>query len=179
MSTVTVTKGSALIVGLTCAAALVVSCSSDADDTATGPGGSIEVTTSEAAAFQPKDVEPTTVEDFTEFVGDTGLNVRWKLQGTVGSNAGGAVITLAVHNLNDVPLPADAIGDPTLTLNDGTQVNRLDAEAAGVAGQDGLDRPLGVGATTNLRYAFDVAPGNLWDAQFKIGNVIFKGNLNR
>lgn len=156
---------------------MLVACS-EGDETG-GPGGSIEVTTSEAPAFEPKDVDPITVEDFTDFAGDTGLNVRWKLQGTTSSNIGGSILTVEVHNLNDVALPADAIGDPTLTLSDGTTVNRLDGEAAGVGGQDGLDRPLGVAASTNLRYAFDVAPGNLYDAEFKIGNVIFKGNLNR
>ena len=30
----------------------------------------------------------------------------------------------------------------------------------------------------NVQYAFDVSSGNLYDATFKIGNVVFEGNLN-
>ena len=51
------------------------------------------------------------------------------------------------------------------------------AEEAGVD-IVGLDRPLGPGATVNAKYPFDVSTGNLWDAEFTIGNVTFKGNLN-
>ena len=42
----------------------------------------------------------------------------------------------------------------------------------------GLDRPLGQGATVNAKYPFDVSTSELWDAEFTIGNVTFKGNLN-
>ena len=42
----------------------------------------------------------------------------------------------------------------------------------------GLDEPLRAGSTVNAKYAFDVAPGRLWDADFTIGNVTFSGNLN-
>ena len=42
----------------------------------------------------------------------------------------------------------------------------------------GLDHPLGVGASTNLQYVYNVAPGNLWNARFSIGNVRYVGDLN-
>lgn len=155
-------------------------CSSeDARTTPGTPTQSLQVTTSAAPAFEEKDVPVKKAEVLTEPVKDEGLNVTWELQGTVGGNAGGSVLTLLVTNNNEAPLPPEAIGDPVLKLSDGTVVERLDAEAAGVAGQDGLDLPLGAGASTNLRYPFNVAPGNLWNASLEIGNVLFEGNLNR
>ncbi len=42
----------------------------------------------------------------------------------------------------------------------------------------GLDLPLGAGASTNWQYRFNVAPGNLWNARFTIGNVTYVGDLN-
>lgn len=160
-----------------CCTLTLTACSQGSEGQVGDPEGSIEVTTSETPAYQPQDVDTIVAENKWEPVVDTGLNVRWHMQGTVSGNAGGSIITVEVTNLNDVPVPQDAIGDPILTINGGTTVDRLDAEASGVAGQDGLDRPLGAHATTNLRYAFDVAPGNLYNAEFEIGNVKFEGSL--
>ncbi|MGV0341299.1 hypothetical protein [Corynebacterium mastitidis] len=171
------TKQTIALVGAACGCALVLTACSQGDGQVGDPEGSIEVTTSETPAFQPEDVETIVAENRWEPVVDTGLNVRWHLQATASGNAGGSILTVEVTNLNDVAIPQDAIGDPILTINGGTIVDRLDAEASGVAGQDGLDRPLGAHATTNLRYAFDVAPGNLYDAEFEIGNVKFEGSL--
>ncbi|WP_231908962.1 hypothetical protein [Corynebacterium timonense] len=75
----------------------------------------------------------------------------------------------------------EALGQPTLSYatdgNNKQEARPLDPQESGV-NQVGLDLPLGPGATTNLKYPFDVAPGNLWDAEFSIGNVTFEGNLN-
>nr|WP_227658955.1 MULTISPECIES: hypothetical protein [unclassified Corynebacterium] len=155
----------------------MTACSAGSEGKVGDPEGSIEVTTSETPAYQPRDVDTIVTNNKAEPVVDTGLNVRWHMQGTVGGDAGGSIITVEITNLNDVPIPPDAIGDPILTINGGTTVDRLDAAASGVGGQDGLDRPLGAHATTNLRYAFDVAPGNLYNAAFEIGNVKFEGRL--
>lgn len=59
----------------------------------------------------------------------------------------------------------------------GDNASRLSAEEAGIE-IEGLDMPLGKGATANLQFAFDVSTGNLYDAEFQIGNVVFTGNLN-
>ncbi|KQB86889.1 hypothetical protein [Corynebacterium lowii] len=170
-------RRTALAGTVACCALVLTACSQGGEGTVGDPEGSIEVTTSETPAYQPQDVDTIVAENTGEPVVDTGLNVRWHLQGTVSGNAGGSIITVEVTNLNDVAIPQDTIGDPTLTINGGTIVDRLDAEASGVLGQDGLDRPLGAHATTNLRYAFDVSPGNLYNAAFEIGNVRFEGSL--
>lgn len=155
-------------------------CSSeDARTTPGTPTESLQVTTSTTPSFEAKEVPVKTAEPISKPVEDEGLGVTWELQGTVSGYQGGSVLTLLLTNNNDVPLPPEAIGDPVLTLSDGTVVDRLDAAAAGVEDQDGLDLPLGAGASTNLRYPFNVAPGNLWNAKLEIGNVRFEGNLNR
>lgn len=161
---------------LVSASVIVAGCASD--QVSGGPEGTIEVTSPATPVFQPKDVDPVEVTDFMKPVHDPGLNVNFWLRGTTYGNIGGAILSVEVENLNDAVLPPEAIDSPKLTLSDGTTVERLDAEASGVAGQDGLVRPLGAQASTVLRYPFDVAPGNLWDAKLEIGNVRFVGNLN-
>ncbi|GAB3082071.1 hypothetical protein [Corynebacterium aquatimens] len=112
-----------------------------------------------------------------EVVEDPGMDVSYKWQGTSYSQTGGSIVTIAVKNHSDIPMPKDALGEPQLTYNNGIKAERLRGEQSGLQ-NDGLDMPLGAGATTNLHYAFDVSPGNLSEAQFRIGNVRFNGNLN-
>ncbi|MCQ9371671.1 hypothetical protein NQ024_10560 [Corynebacterium sp. 35RC1] len=132
---------------------------------------SVAPTTTDAPAFQAKEVGTITAPSLTERVKDEGLNVEYELQGAGYNNeGGGSVIYVLVHNLNEVPLPSDAI---TTSLSvSGTEVSPIDA------GTIPLDLPLGPLASTNLQFAFDTSTGNLWDATFRIGNVEFNGNLN-
>lgn len=136
------------------------------------------ITSAKAKPFVPNVVDTTIVPATAVSVDDRGLNVTWALQSSSYASNGGTIITVKMTNNNDVILPADVLAPPLLFLNDGTEVPLLDAASAGIAGQDGLDLPLGAHATTNLRYAFDTAPGNLWNAAFEIGNVRFEGNLS-
>lgn len=137
----------------------------------------LEVTTSQTPTFVPEKASGIQADALDDEVEDPGLHLAYTLQGTVSGQAGGSIITVKVKNLNDIPVPPDALDEPTLKAAGGANVDLLDAEDAGVAGMDGLDRPLGAGATTNLRYPFDIAPGNLSNARFTIGNVTFIGQL--
>ena len=76
-----------------------------------------------------------------------------------------------------LPLPTDAIEQPTLRIVD-YNGELMDIEP--IDGDDNipLDLPLGVGATTNLQWAYNTSNGSLWAAQFEIGNLLFDGNLN-
>ena len=145
------------------------------EDTAQKEG--LEVTTSQTPDFVPEEAAQKRVDATEDNVEDPGLHLRYTLQGTVSGQAGGSIITVEVENLNDVPVPPDALAKPALELSDGSTADLMDAEAAGVAGQDGLGRPLGAGATTNLRYPFNVSPGSLSSATFTLGNVVFEGQL--
>ncbi|AKK09352.1 hypothetical protein HCH15_03725 [Corynebacterium testudinoris] len=167
------------VVGTLVVSALLLSaCGSGNDATAPTPTDSIAVTTSEAPTFEAKEVQPVTASR-TQKTLDPGLNVEFTFQGSSYANSGGTMITILAHNLNDAPVPTDAIGTPTLTYNSGG--SRVTAEPQAASASDGiigLDEPLGAGASTNLRYVYNVSSGNLWDAELKIGNVIFKGSLN-
>lgn len=126
--------------------------------------------------FESADVDPVQAESVIEATEDPGLNVEWTMYGaSVAPISGDAVIHVSMKNLNDVAVPPDAIEGPTLELG-GESISLVDDDTSGI--ESGLDLPLGAGATTNLRYAFDTATWNLTDAEFQIGNVIFEGNLN-
>ena len=150
----------------------------------TGPQDNIVVSSSEPPTFEAKDVDAEEVtSNLAAPVKDKVLNVEYELQGLY-SGGGGTVLTVKVHNLNEVPMPADALPEPTLERADGNggwaTVDSIDVDPAvhpDVAAP-GLDHPLGAGASTNLQYVYDVAPGNLWNARFNIGNVRFVGDLN-
>lgn len=150
----------------------------------TGPQDNIVVSSSEPPTFEAKDVDAEEVtSNLAAPVKDKGLNVEYELQGLY-SGGGGTVLTVKIHNLNEVPMPADALPEPTLERADGNggwaTVDLIDVDPAvhpDVAAP-GLDHPLGAGASTNLQYVYDVAPGNLWNARFSIGNVRYVGDLN-
>ncbi|WP_257160483.1 hypothetical protein [Corynebacterium cystitidis] len=176
-------------------AAGTVACSGDgADDTGNGAAGNgddtITPTTGVATPtesiepdFETREVAPI-VSEKTDGTGvdDPGMKVTYHWQGTSYAPNGGTVATVAVKNNDTVPMPPEVLGQPTLKYSPGASSNdvTVDSKSAEEAGIDkvGLDLPLGAGATTNVHYAFDVSSGNLWDAEFTIGNVTFSGNLN-
>jgi hypothetical protein len=158
-------------------ALLLSACGGDGGET--GSQESIEVTTSQTPVAQAAEVEPTVAQTLRGTTADPGLNVEWTYQGTRSGQYSGSVITFLVRNLNDEPLPPDSIPDPKLrynsgggTMTDATLISDSDTELLD------LDLPLGAGASTNVQYAFEVSPGNLWDAELQVGNVIFEGNLS-
>lgn len=167
------------IIPVLATAALLAGCSGEnADEQAAAtPTESISVTTSETPTFEPQQVDPVILEDGEDSGEDPGLNIRVHFQGTGYGTNGGSVVYVAVTNLNDIPLPADAIEQPNLRIVD-YDGDLMDIEP--IDGDDNipLDLPLGVGATTNLQWAFNTSNGSLWAAQFEIGNLIFDGNLN-
>lgn len=167
-------------IALLSATLLLTACSSSGDESADAAGESIVVTTSETPSAEPVAVDPVQAETLRGATVDPGLNVEWTLQGASSGPTGGSVITVLVKNLNDEPLPPDAIGQPTLKYNSGggnmVDSDPMTAEQTEVT--QGLDLPLGPGASANLRYSFQVTPGNLWDAELKVGNVIWDGRLN-
>lgn len=162
----------------------LASCGSD-DAATPGAATDIEVTTPTAVPeeeFEVKDVDDVTTDKIAgQKVDDPGMDLAYVWQGTSSAPGGGTVVVVAVTNKSDVPMPADALGQPKLTYTSGgnnkESARLMSAEDAQV-NPVGLDMPLGPGATVNLKYPFSVSMPNLWDAQFTIGNVTFEGNLN-
>lgn len=157
----------------------------DPEPSGLGSDEDLVVETSEVPQYQPEDTDDELVTgDLTNPVDDEGYGVTWWNQGVYQDNITGSVLTIKVRNNNDLPLPADAISDPVLEVADGnggwSSIDLLpyDPEVNTNLMAPGLDRPLGAGATTNLQYRFDVAPGNLWNARLTIGNVVWEGNMN-
>lgn len=157
----------------------------DPEPSGLGSDEDLVVETSEVPQYQPEDTDDEVVTgDLTNPVDDEGYGVNWWNQGVYQDNITGSVLTIKVRNNNDLPLPADAISDPVLEVADGnggwTGIDLLpyDPEVNTNLMAPGLDRPLGAGATTNLQYRFDVAPGNLWNARLTIGNVVWEGDMN-
>lgn len=157
----------------------------DPEPSGLGSDEDLVVETSEVPQYQPEDTDDEVVTgDLTNPVEDEGYGVTWWNQGVYQDNITGSVLTIKVRNNNDLPLPADAISDPVLEVADGnggwTSIDLLpyDPEVNTNLMAPGLDRPLGAGATTNLQYRFDIAPGNLWNARLTIGNVVWEGNMN-
>lgn len=157
----------------------------DPEPSGLGSDEDLVVETSEVPQYQPEDTDDELVTgDLTNPVEDEGYGVTWWNQGVYQDNITGSVLTIKVRNNNDLPLPADAISDPVLEVADGnggwTGIDLLpyDPEVNTNLMAPGLDRPLGAGATTNLQYRFDVAPGNLWNARLSIGNVVWEGDMN-
>lgn len=142
---------------------------------------SVEEKENEKPSFNVEETDPLVSDEITgKPVKDPAMELTYKWQGTT-SAGNGSVVVVAVTNNSEAPLPVDAL-QPKLRYNTGND-NFTDASYISDAEQAavdvvGIDRPLGPGATTNAKFPFDVAPGNLWDAEFTVGNVTFKGNLN-
>lgn len=151
---------------------------------ASGTQTPLEVTTPTGMPkeqFRVEDTDKLVSEELTgEPVEDPAMDLTYKWQGSTNAPNGGSVIVVALRNDSDVPLPVDALKQPTLRYagsgRDKKDATPQDAEASGVD-IVGLDLPLRPGATINAKYAFDVAPGNLYNAEFTIGNVTFSGDL--
>lgn len=136
-------------------------------------------------SFEVNETDPLVSDEINgERVKDPAMELSYKWQGSSYAPNGGSVVVVAITNESDAPLPEDAL-EPKLRYNVNSTSNpdMKDAKFVPIAeeaGVDivGLDRPLGPGATVNAKFPFDVSTGNLWDAEFTIGNVTFKGNLN-
>lgn len=167
-------------------AAALASCSVlDPGEAGLSPDEEIVVTSSEAPSYQSQETETTTLtEDSNQRIKDEGLGVEFQFQGVYADDIQGTVVTVAAKNVNDVPLPPEALGEPTLEIADGqggwTAVDSVpyDAEVNTTVNAPGLDKPLGTQATTNLQYRFNTTVGNLWSARFSLGNIVWEGNLN-
>lgn len=173
----------ALAVVLT-AGLVLTGCSNSGDETGSGESLEVNEPGEPGADFEAQDVNTRTVDsnEFGQPVLDEGLNVEYHFQGTAWGAYGGTVVTVAVTNLNDEALPPEALGDPELRYDDGTGSTTASLLETTVPEgspplQVPLDLPLGAGATTNLRFTYDVSRSNLYDAEFEIGNVIYEGNL--
>lgn len=178
-------KRTAVAAVLVSSLALTACVTGDEAEEQAAQGEEIEVTTpaeEDEERFEVNETDPVTTDEITgERVEDPGMELSYKWQGSQYA-PNGSVVVVAVTNESDVPMPADALGTPELRYNAGggdmqTASFNGNAEAAGID-MVGIDRPLGPGATVNAKYPFDVSTGNLWDAEFTIGNVTFKGNLN-
>ncbi len=165
------------------ASALTLSGCVTGDEPEQAAGDDIEVTTpveEDEEKFEAAEQDPIVSDELTgEPVKDPAMDLSYKWQGT-SYTPNGSVVVVAVTNESDAPMPADTL-KPSLRYNNGSSMT--DAKFNGsleATGVDviGIDRPLGAGATVNAKYPFEVTTGNLWDAEFTIGNVTFKGNLN-
>lgn len=141
--------------------------------TAGGAGEKVEVTQARDAKFEPKKIDPIVASDPAAPVKDEGLGVQWRIMTVQQGSSGGAEFVIEMKNLNeDFAVPPSAIGDPELSLKSGGKIDRMKVD------DQGLDIPLGALSTTVITYSFNTSPWNLSNAEFTIGNAVFKGNLN-
>lgn len=151
----------------------LAACSSGATNSSSGL--STTLTPSTAKEFVAKEANPVTTQDASKEIEDPGLNVRWRLRSVSSGSNGGVVILLNLKNLNDVPLPPSALGQPTLKTKSGNaELMNTNSDDSYV---NGLDLPLGAGATTSVRYKFNTTVSSTSDAELTIANVTWKGNL--
>lgn len=151
----------------------------DQEGSSITPTTGVATPTEEPESFETHSADPLkTGEIGGQIVEDPGMEVSYKWQGTNYAPNGGTVVTVAVTNHSGNIMPPEALGDPELKYEGGKETaKRISAEDAGIE-IEGLDFPLGKGATMNVQYTYDVSQGDLSDATFQIGNVIFEGNLN-
>lgn len=173
------------VLAVVAAAGVLSSCSIlTPGDTGLTPDEQIAVTTTQAPSFMPQQVKVKEITtDLSAPVKDEGLKVTWENQGVYGDTVRGSVITIKLTNDNDVPLPVDAFGPPTLEVGSGSTWTKIDLlpydpELNSDVNPPGLDYPLGAHASTNLQYRVDTTVGNLYNARLHIGNVTWIGNLN-
>lgn len=150
----------------------LAACGSDDTENSEAAATTPTTTSTEPAVFEPNDVDVKVVSDINLPERDDGLNINVELLYTASNRQGsGSVIYVLVTNRNEMPLPIDAIGQPTLSVS-GSEVSPV------TSGTQELDLPLKPDATVNLAYAFDTSYNSLYDATFTIGNLEFSGNLN-
>lgn len=133
------------------------------------------LTPSETPTFSAKQVGAVTTQDPDKEITDPGLNVQWKIRSVNSGPNGGAVVVLNLKNLNDVPLPPSALGQPTLKTSSGNVelMNPTDEDDP----PNGLDLPLGALATTTVRYTFNTTVASTSKAELQIANVIWQNGL--
>ncbi|MFL6091542.1 hypothetical protein [Corynebacterium durum] len=153
----------------------LAACSSGATNSSSGL--STTLTPSTAKEFVAKEANPVTTQDASKEIEDPGLNVRWRLRSVSSGSNGGVVILLNLKNLNDVPLPPSALGQPTLKTKSGNAELMNTNSNSDDGYVNGLDLPLGAGATTSVRYTFNTTVSSTSDAELTIANVTWKGNL--
>lgn len=141
--------------------------------TVAGDGEEVHVEKTKEPQFEPKQVAPVTAKTPSEAVKDEGLGVEWRIMSVDQGPTGGARFRIEMKNLNEnFAVPQSAVGDPTLSTKAGGKIALKQVE------DQGLDAPLGALATTVIEYTFNTTPWSLSDAEFQIGNAIFKGYLN-
>lgn len=153
----------------------LAACSSGATNSSSGL--STTLTPSTAKEFVAKEANPVTTQDASKEIEDPGLNVRWRLRSVSSDSNGGVVILLNLKNLNDAPLPPSALGQPTLKTKSGNAALMNTNSNSDDSYVNGLDLPLGAGATTSVRYKFNTTVSSTSDAELTIANVTWKGNL--
>lgn len=141
---------------------------------ASGEGAAVvSVSETPEPKFEAKQVAPAVAKKPTDSVKDEGLGVQWRIVSVQPGTVGGAEFVVEMKNLNEkFAVPPSAIAEPTLSLKSGGKIDALKVEG------QGLDLPLGALATTQIKYNFNTSPWNLSNAEFKIGNAVFSGNLN-
>lgn len=136
-------------------------------------GEKVVATQAPKPTFQAKQVPPQTKQKPGEIVKDEGLNVEWRILAAVNGVNGGTTFKVMVKNLSEeVAVPTDAVNSPKLAIPGNNNVGRVKTEG------DGLDLPLGPGATTVVNYSFNTNPYNLSNSTLTLGNVEFTGYLN-
>ncbi|MDK8823312.1 hypothetical protein SAMN04488531_0411 [Corynebacterium coyleae] len=183
MSIRTSTRLAAVILATTMPLAACVDQQEDpiGDETSQNLEESVESKVNDKPTFNVEETDPKVTDELTgKSVKDPAMELSYKWQGT-SSTGVGTVVVIAVTNTSDAPLPVDAL-KPELrystdgsSYTDATYISNAEKAQVDVVG---IDMPLGPGATTNAKFPFEVAQGNLWDAEFTVGNVTFKGNLS-
>ncbi|MDO4910414.1 MAG: hypothetical protein Q3972_01565 [Corynebacterium sp.] len=196
-------RKSALTAAILCCTALcVASCSNSSDETLAGAASSSEtvtVTPSATPTYTTQPAAPTIANSPSAAVVDPGYNVEWRIRQVSYGDNGGAVFYMNLKNLNDVPLPPEAlpvpellvlgnndttpapvslIADPTTSTTTATTATNQLSSPTPVRLPSGLDLPLGAGATATVAYTFNTTVASLANAQLTIGNVSWNGKLN-
>lgn len=141
--------------------------------TTAGDGEQVEVSKTAEPKFEAKQVAPAVAKTPSDKVVDEGLGVEWRIMTVRQGANGGAEFLVEMKNLNEqFPVPPEAIGEPTLSATGSGKIPLMKVE------NQGLDAPLGALATTVVSYTFNTSPWNLTNAEFTIGNAVFKGYLN-
>lgn len=134
----------------------------------------VEVTETPKPTFVAQQVPLKGGQDPDEAVKDDGLNVEWKLLAANSGPNGGTVFKVQVKNLStEVAVPPAELNKFKLAIPGNGNVPRMQNE------DEGLDLPLGAGATTVINVSFNTSPYNLSNSKLTLGNVELEGYLNK
>ncbi|AKK03650.1 hypothetical protein [Corynebacterium epidermidicanis] len=133
----------------------------------------VEVTETPKPSFVAQQVPQKTGQKPGSVAKDDGLNVEWKILAANNGPTGGTQFKVLVKNLDlNVAVPAEEINKFHLAIPGNGDVPRQKAE------DEGLDLPLGPGASTVINVSFNTSPYNLSNSKLTLGNVVFEGYLN-